>query len=190
MNRSFYSLLVSQTATNLGFALYTMVIVLHLYNETGSTALSATVTFISVISRMISGIFLPSISDRFRLNTLLIFSQAAQLLLLSGLFILFQLQLTSITMIWFFILLFFISFFIGFFSPVKSTIVKAVVPEHSRVKANSLISSVDQTFLFSVWTFGGALLAFLGKQTTLIITMVLLALSVMGLFFIKIERKT
>ena len=52
MNRSFYALLISQTSTNLGFALYTMIVVLHLFNETGSTALSAAVTLVSVIARM------------------------------------------------------------------------------------------------------------------------------------------
>ncbi|MBY6278546.1 hypothetical protein, partial [Symbiobacterium thermophilum] len=88
MTRSFYALLVSQTSTNLGFALYTMAVVMHLYNETGSTTLSATVTLISVISRMISGVLLPAISDRFKLSNLLIFSQLTQLVLLLGLLLL------------------------------------------------------------------------------------------------------
>ncbi|MEH7523025.1 MFS transporter [Bacillus sp. JJ1503] len=190
MNRSFYALLISQTSMNLGFALYTMVVVLHLYNETGSTTISAMVTLISVLSRMVSGVFLPSVSDRFQLNQLLIFSQIAQVMLLSVLFILFQQPLDTVIIIFIFSLLAVISFFNGFFAPVKSTIVKAVVPEHSRVKANSLLSSVDQTFLFSGWTFGGVLLAFLGKQTTLVITICFLAVSVVSLFFIKMNRST
>ncbi|KAB2332075.1 MFS transporter [Cytobacillus depressus] len=188
MNRSFYALLFSQTSTNLGFALYTMVVVLHLYNVTGSTALSATVTLISVLARMMSGIVLPSISDHFRPNHLLIFSQAVQLILLSGLFILFLQKLNTVILITIFIVLAFISFFNGFFSPVKGTIVKVIVPEHARVKANSLLSSVDQTFLFSGWTFGGVLLAFLGKQTTLTITICLITVSIIGLFFIKMNK--
>ncbi|MGG3918797.1 DUF3021 family protein [Parageobacillus thermoglucosidasius] len=52
-----------------------MAVVMHLYNETGSTTLSAAVTLISVISRMISGMLLPAISDRLKLLNLLLFSQ-------------------------------------------------------------------------------------------------------------------
>ncbi|MBU8771787.1 MFS transporter [Cytobacillus oceanisediminis] len=185
MNRSFYALLVSQTATNLGFALYTMAVVLHLYNETGSTALSAAVTLISVISRMISNILLPSISDRFQPVNLLKFSQISQIVLIAGLMILFLQQMKDFMLMAIFLVLVLISFFNGFFSPIKMSMVKAVVPKKQRVKANSLLSSVDQTFLFAGWTFGGILLAFLGKQSTLIITIILLVISILSLFLIK-----
>lgn len=84
-----------------------------------------------------------------------------------------------------FLVLALISFFNGFFSPIKMSMVKAVVPKKQRVKANSLLSSVDQTFLFAGWTFGGILLAFLGKQSTLIITIILLVISILSLFLIK-----
>lgn len=190
MNQSFYALLVSQTSTNLGFALYTMVVVMHLYTETGSTALSATVTLISVISHMVSSIVLPTISDRFKLTHLLMFSQITQLVLLTGLFILFQQELTIIILIFIFSLLVIISFFNGFFSPIKSSLVRAVVPEDSRVKANSLIASVDQTFLFAGWSFGGLLLAFLGIETTLGITFALVILSIVSLFNVKIKSSS
>lgn len=189
MNRSFYALLVSQTSTNLGFALYTMVVVMHLYNETDSTTLSAAVTFISIISRMVSGIVLSSVSDRFKLPALLMFSQLAQLVFLSGLFILFffhELSLAIVILI--FIFLFCISFFNGFFLPIKSSIVRAIVPENTRVKANSLLSSVDQTFLFAGWTLGGVLLTFLGKEITLLITFVLILISVGCLSVLKVNH--
>jgi hypothetical protein len=44
-----------------------MVVVMHLYDETRSTALAATVPLISVMSRMISTIVLPALSERFKL---------------------------------------------------------------------------------------------------------------------------
>ncbi|WP_264740434.1 MFS transporter [Cytobacillus firmus] len=188
MNRSFYALLVSQTATNLGFALYTMAVVLHLYNETGSTALSAAVTLVSVISRMISNILLPSISDRFQPVNLLKCSQISQIVLITGLMILFSQQMTDVMLMTIFLVLALVSFFNGIFSPIKMSMVKAVVPKEQRVKANSLLSSVDQTFLFAGWTFGGILLAFLGKQSTLIITIILLVSSILSLFLIKISQ--
>ncbi|MFE8697616.1 MFS transporter [Cytobacillus sp. FJAT-53684] len=187
MNRSYYALLISQTSTNLGFALYTMVVVLHLYNETGSTTLSAAVTLVSVIARMGSGIVLPVVSDRWKLTYLLIFAQVTQLLLLAGLFVLFHKKLTVAILVMIFILLSIISFFNGFFSPIKSSLVKVIVPENARVKANSLISSVDQTFLFAGWTFGGVVLAFWGKETTFVITFGLVVISIMCLFLVKVQ---
>ncbi|WP_313800793.1 MFS transporter [Cytobacillus sp.] len=188
MNRSFYALLVSQTSTNLGFALYTMVVVLHLYNETGSTALSAAVTLVSVIARMGSGLILPAVSDRFQLTQLLKFAQLSQLLLLGGLFVLFQQKHTAAIFVLIFIVLAIISFFNGFFSPIKSSLVKTIVDEKNRVKANSLIASVDQTFLFAGWTFGGMLLAFLGKEAAFAITFGLLIISIICLFLVKVHK--
>lgn len=128
MTRSFYALLVSQTATNLGFALYTMVVIMHLYNETGSTTLSAAVTLVSIFARMTSGFLLPSISDRFALHKILMMSQFAQLILLTGIFTLILQELSALILTLLFILLFLISFFNGFFSPIKSSIVKSCCP--------------------------------------------------------------
>nr|WP_246188315.1 MFS transporter [Metabacillus lacus] len=178
-------MLVSQTTTNLGFAIYTMVVVLHLYEMTGSTTLAATVTLVSVVSRIISTIFLPAISDKFKPSKLLMYSQMSQLILLCVLFGLFLQVINTINVMIIFFLLGFISFFNGFFSPVKSSIVKSIVPKSHRVKANSLISSVDQTFLFAGWTFGGVLLAFLGKQNTLFITICLTIISILSLSLVK-----
>ncbi|WP_342670178.1 MFS transporter [Bacillus marinisedimentorum] len=185
MNKSFYALLVSQTSTNLGFALYTMAVVLHLFNETGSTALSAAVTLVSVISRMVSHVVLPSISDRYKLRDILKLSQLLQVVLLIGMFFLLLQKLTGVMTTAVFILLSLISFFNGFFVPIKSSLVKVVIPAKLRVKANSLISTVDQTFLFAGWTFGGVILAFLGIPLTLIITIFFLAISVFSLLLFK-----
>lgn len=190
MNRSFYLLLISQTATNLGFALYTMIVVMHLYNETASTTLSALVTLISVSSRMVSGLVLTSFSDRFQLIYMLRFSQGMQLILLSVLLLLFFQPFSIVTLVIIFIVLGLISFFNGFFGPIKSSIVRSIVPVDMRVKANSLIASVDQTFLFAGWTFGGLLLAFLGKELTLVITISLMASSILCLFFIQSNNVT
>ncbi|MFD1739177.1 MFS transporter [Bacillus salitolerans] len=189
MNRSFYAVLVSQTATNLGFALYTMVVVLHLYNKSGSTTIAATVTLISIIFRMISHIMLPMISDRFKLPKLLLFSQTVQFILLIVLYVLFTQVDTSVHIGIIFMLLGLISFFNGFFTPIKSTLVRSIVPVDGRVKANSLLSSVDQTFLFAGWTFGGILLAIAGIHTTLFISIGLCVLTIVCLLLIKMNNE-
>jgi MFS family permease len=188
VSRSFYALLVSQTSTNLSFALFIMVVVMYLYNETGSTTLSTTATLISIASRMVSGMVLPTISDRFKLPTLLMLSQLTQLVFFSGLIILIHQQLSVFILMLVFVVMSFISFFNGFFSPIKSSIVRAIVSESDRVRANSLISSIDQTFLFAGWTFGGLLLSILGKEITLGIAFSLILLSIGSLCMVKVNE--
>ncbi|TKC15324.1 MFS transporter [Robertmurraya kyonggiensis] len=190
MNRSFYALLVSQCSTNFGFSLYTMVVVLHLYDETGSTTLAALVTLVSIFFRMMSSLTLPILSEKFKPTHILRFSQITQLVFLTILLLLFLQELTSSLIFIIFIVLAVISFFNGIFAPIKSSIVKVVVPEESRVKANSLLSSVDQTFLFAGWTFGGVLIAFLGKQQTLYITCGLILISIISLSLVKVDQST
>jgi MFS family permease len=165
-----------------------MVVVMYLYYETGSTTLSTTATLISIASRMVSGMVLPTISDRFKLPSLLMLSQLTQLVFLSGLIILIHQRLSVIILMLIFVFMSFISFFNGFFSPIKSSIVRAIVSESDRLRANSLLSSVDQTFLFAGWTLGGVVLSFLGKEITLCIAFSLILLSVGSLCFVKVNE--
>lgn len=185
MNRSFYALVVSQTSTNLAFALYTMTVVLHLKNETGSTALATVVTLISVITHMFSSIYLPLISDKYKSTSILKFSQFMQLFILLGLYILIHQKLSLVIFTLLFVLLAGMSFFNGFFSPLKSSIVRSIVPVSSRVKANSFIATIDQTFLFAGWSFGALMLALLGKEFTLFFTFFLTSLSMISLLFVR-----
>jgi len=167
-----------------------MAVVMFLYNQTGSTTLATTVTLLNIASRMISGIVLPTMSDRFSLTTLLKISQVIQLIFLL-LLIFFLSQSFSLMML---ILLMFvmaiIAFFNGYFSPIKSSLIKVIIPESDRVKANSLISSVDQTFLFAGWTLGGLMLALVGKEVTLGIAMFLIIVSIISLRFVKENKDT
>jgi MFS family permease len=188
VNRSFYALLISQTSTNLSFALYIMALVMYLYNETGSTAMSTAAPLISIASRMVSGIVLPTISDRFKLPALLMLTQLLQLVFILGLIILIHQRLSLFILVLIFVFMSFISFFNGFFSPIKSSIIRAIVSESDRVKANSFISSVDQTFLFAGWTFGGLLLTILGKEATLGIAFSLIFLSIASLCMVKVNE--
>ncbi|MFT4416330.1 MFS transporter [Fredinandcohnia humi] len=190
MNWSFFSLIVSQTSTNLSFALYTMAIIMYFYNETGLATISTTITLISVISRMISSFVLPIISDKFHSLTLIRFSQLIQLVFLSTLLFLLYLNPFSIKiMILTLVLMSIISFFNGWFSPIKSSLVGLLVLKDNRVKANSLLTTVDQMFMFAGWTLGGLLLTILGKEFILFISIMLLILSLASLGLIRLNNK-
>lgn len=160
-----------------------MVVVMYVYDATGSTAISAGVTLISLIARMLSSTFLPLFVERHRLRSLLLFSQFIQLMMLGVLYPLLQSQ-NSVNLILILIIIAMISIFNGWFSPIKSTVVRSIVEEDKRIQANSLLSTVDQMFLFSGWTFGGMLIAFLGHQSTLVITIILITISFISLFLI------
>lgn len=74
------------------------------------------------------------------------------------------------TLILVFIIISCISFFNGWFSPLKSAIIGEIISPDRRVKANGLLSTVDQTFQFVGWSLGGLIIAFLGEGYTIILT--------------------
>ncbi|RAS78384.1 hypothetical protein A3863_18160 [Priestia endophytica] len=57
MNKSYYSILISQTTTNLGFSLYTMSVILFLYHLTHSPFLTSLVTLVSILVKGTKYIF-------------------------------------------------------------------------------------------------------------------------------------
>lgn len=185
MNKSYYSILVSQATTNLGFALYTMSVTLFLFNLTDSAAITSLITFISILARMLGSATLPVFSNKVKFRTLLITSQIFQFLFLSSLLFVYTSSYSSIILLYSFIIVGGVSFFNGWFSPLKSTIIKSIVSEDKRVQANSLLSTVDQTFQFVAWAFGGLLLAFLGKSITLGITLCLIMISLISFLSLR-----
>lgn len=83
MNRSFYALIVGQTSTNVSFALYTMVVVLYIYQHTNSTTFASFATLMSMLARIGSSMFLPTLSDRLKLTQLIVYAQLTQLIFYS-----------------------------------------------------------------------------------------------------------
>lgn len=65
----------------------------------------------------------------------------------------------------------------------KSAIIGEIISPDKRVKANGLLSTVDQTFQFVGWSLGGLIIAFLGKGYTIILTTFLLFTSLISLLF-------
>ncbi|ASB91282.1 MFS transporter [Bacillus sonorensis] len=187
MKKGYYSILFSQTTTNLGFSLYTMAVISFLYNMTNSTTIASLVTFISIMFRIIGSTALPLATTRFNLRLILMISQLIQIVLLVCL-IYFLLQTYSFEMmVLVFMMIGGISFFNGWFAPLKGALIGEIIPLDERVKANGLLSAVDQTFQFAGWSLGGLIIAFLGEGYTMIITILLLVVS---LFFIMFCLRT
>ncbi|MCY8233970.1 MFS transporter [Priestia endophytica] len=190
MNKSYYSVLISQATTNLGFSLYTMTVILFLHHLTDSTFLTSLVTLVSILARMLGSTVLPLFSTKLHFCSLLLLSQIMQFTFLLILLFLFTEKNSPSLIFLTFSIIMVVSFFNGWFSPLKTTMIRVIVPSESRVKANSLLSTVDQTFQFIGWSFGGFLLAFLGKGSTLIITLFLILISMILLLCIGTVYKS
>ncbi|MED0871067.1 MFS transporter [Bacillus spizizenii] len=183
MSKGYYSILFSQTTTNLGFSLYTMVVISFLFKMTNSTTIASLVTLISIIFRIFGSAILPLITIRLKLHLTIIISQLIQMLLLICLFYSLLRTYSNQTLILVFIIISCISFFNGWFSPLKSAIIGEIISPDKRVKANGLLSTVDQTFQFVGWSLGGLIIAFLGEGYTIILTIFLLFTSLISLLF-------
>ncbi|ASS70031.1 MFS transporter [Bacillus atrophaeus] len=183
MSKGYYSILFSQTTTNLGFSLYTMVVISFLFKMTNSTTIASLVTLISIIFRIFGSAILPLITIQLKLHLTLIISQLIQILLLTCLFYFLLRPYSYQTIILVFIIISSISFFNGWFSPLKSALIGEIVPSDKRVKANGLLSTVDQTFQFVGWSLGGLIISLLGEGYTIIITILLLLISLFFLLF-------
>ncbi|AKO92076.1 MFS transporter [Priestia filamentosa] len=190
MNKSYYSVLISQVTTNLGFSLYTMTVILFLHHLTDSTFLTSLVTLVSILARMLGSTMLPLFSTKLHFQPLLLLPQIMQFtFLLILLFLLTEKDSPALIFLTFSIIGV-VSFFNGWFSPLKTTMIRVIVPSESRIKANSLLSTVDQTFQFIGWSFGGFLLAFLGKESTLVFTLSLILISMISLLCIGTVYKS
>ncbi|MED4074283.1 MFS transporter [Priestia endophytica] len=190
MNKSYYSILISQATTNLGFSLYTMTVILFLHHLTNSTFLTSLITLVSILARMLGSTVLPLFSTKLHFRSLLLLSQIVQFTFLLILLCLFTEKNSSALIFLTFSIIVVVSFFNGWFSPLKTTMIRVIVPSESRIKANSLLSTIDQTFQFIGWSFGGFLLAFLGKGSTLMITLSLILISMTSLLFIGTVYKS
>lgn len=83
------------------------------------------------------------------------------------------------------ILVFVISFMDGWTRPCRNSLVPRLVSSNQIVKANSLLSSINQIVQILGWSLGGILIVYIGEIYVLLITICLLALSTISLFFIK-----
>ncbi|YCA45022.1 hypothetical protein M1E11_07525 [Bacillus sp. JZ8] len=91
---------------------------------------------------------LPLFSTKLHFQPLLLLPQIMQFTFLLILLFLFTEKNSPARIFLTFSIIGVVSFFNGWFSPLKTTMIRVMVPSESRIKANSLLSTVDQTFQF------------------------------------------
>lgn len=188
-NTSFWFLWAGQSLALFGDVLYIVALVTLIYQYTGTATYTAMVPIVRVGSLMISGILAPLIIDRYRLHQILIFSLLGQtiLILLLTLFNISFHPLTSVFPILLFVVG--ISFLEGWAAPVRNSLVPRLVNEDQLVKANGYLATTDQTVQFVGWAIGGTLIAIIGPESALWITLGLFVLSMISLYLVRVTTE-
>lgn len=175
---SFRFLWSGQILANLGDILYIVSLIKLIYDKTGSVTYMSLVPFFTTISALISGLLAPLLINKFKLKSILTYSQTGKTILLFLLCInvsILEEQLLFLI----YLLISLISFLDGWASPARNALIPSLVEESKLVKTNSLLSISDQVIQLITWPIGSILLVSFGPVTILWQTFFFFLLSTM-----------
>ncbi|TDM00997.1 MFS transporter, partial [Macrococcus hajekii] len=175
--------LIVQLLTNLAFSFYTMGVTYFVYTTTHSVFYSSLITFLSLFSRILSGLSINIVSSLIKIKKLLIFTTFLQIIF--TIIIFFLIHFESLILLYVFIAL--LSYTTGFFNPIKSLLLKKILDKEIMTKGLSIISSLDQTLSLLGWIAGGWLISIVGYKNIIIITIILITISLIVVSNLKIE---
>jgi MFS family permease len=173
-----------QMAANLGDVLYIVCLIKLIFDATGYVTYMSLVPFFNTFSALISGFLAPLIINKYKLKSILIYSQCGKTFLILGLcFTAPLIHLETLYLIYLFIC--FISFLDGWASPARNALIPSLVEGDRLVKTNSLLAISDQVVQLIAWPIGGTLLVIWGGEDILWITFSLYLFSTVLMGFIK-----
>ncbi|MDQ6596448.1 MFS transporter [Bacillus salipaludis] len=184
-NESFRFLTIGQSLADGGDVFYIIALITIVYGDTKSAFYVSLVPLTKMVSGSLSGALAPFIIDKYRLKSILSYSQLSKTLILLLLAIYCWFYLSTTTLILIFVLVFLISFLDGFSSPSSSALLPSLVPSNELAKANSVLSSINQFIQLGGWAIGGVLASLLGTNGLFFLTFILYILSTMMMFLIK-----
>lgn len=180
---SFRFLWIGQMLANLGDVLYTVSLTTMVYKVTKSVTFMSFVPFVITITALISGIVAPIIIDKYKLKSILFYSQFGKTIFLLFLcFLAFNIKTEFLWLLY--LLIAFISFLDGWASPARNALVPSLVKEEKLIKANSFLAISDQVTQLIAWPIGSLLLVLLGGSTILLFTFTLFVISSILMFLI------
>ncbi|MFF2450646.1 MFS transporter [Neobacillus sp. NPDC058068] len=179
---SFRFLWFGQMFANLGDILFIVCLIKLIFDATGSVTYMSLVPFFNTISALISGLLAPLVINKYRLKSILFYSQSGKTILL----LLLTISAAAIKtggLFWVYLFICLISFLDGWASPARNALVPSLVEEGKLVKTNSLLSISDQIVQLIAWPIGSILLVSLGADNILWLTFSLYFIStaLMGL---------
>lgn len=174
LTRAFYYLWTTQTAANAADVLYIMALTVMVLDRTNSLVSAALLPLIRSGAQLLSSLVAPLFIQRFKLSSLLFFSQTGQFLLFICLSVYIQLNSVESSLVLVFSLIFVMSFLDGWTTPARNALIpRLVTHEQGLLKANGLMSVSDQVVQFAGWGLSGVIVAFIGSSSTLLVTAVI-----------------
>lgn len=192
MNKNFYYLWSSISFGKLALSLYTMTITLTIFSITHSATFASLVMLIHVIGKLVSSFVFPLITEKASIKRILISSIQAQLVV-----ILLILAISNentllnpvLKIILIYIFIGFSGFTDGFVSPSRMSLIPEMVEQAKLGKANSLISTTDQTFSLLGWSVGTIAINTYGSNWILLTSIILLLISLLSSLPIKNKKR-
>lgn len=189
LTRAFYYLWTTQTAANAADVLYIMALTVMVLDRTNSLVSAALLPLIRSGAQLLSSLVAPLFIQRFKLPSLLFFSQTGQFLLFICLAVYIQLNSVESSLVLVFSLIFVMSFLDGGTTPARNALIpRLVTHEQGLLKANGLMSVSDQVVQFAGWGLSGVIVAFIGSSSTLLIAAVIYGLA--AVFTLGVKEPT
>ena len=190
MKKSFHFLWISQLFANLGDVFYIVGLISILYQASESPFYMALLPFLNMTGRMISSSFAPLIFNHYRLKQLLVISQALKTALL---LILAVGSLYTLSLYFMFSIIFAVAFLDGLAQPASTALIPRIVDKSQLLRANGLLSMINESTQLGGWALGGILVAAMNGEIVIWITFILFVLSTLCLLFVidhtSFERK-
>ncbi|MFC5469362.1 MFS transporter [Cohnella suwonensis] len=182
---AFRLLWTGQSLSALGDTLYIVALITLLYDATFSAAYTAMIPFLRCVANLVSGFLAPLAIEKFPLRKLLVYAQAFQTALLLSLTLVMVASSDSIAppVVLAFVLL--LSWLEAWILPAKNAIVPRLVDEHRLLKANSLLSMIEQSVRLAGWALGATLLVAIGARNVMWTTFALFAIATVAMAFIR-----
>ncbi|MGE7926854.1 MFS transporter [Lysinibacillus xylanilyticus] len=181
MKKSFHFLWVSQLLANLGDVFYIVGLISILYKLSESPFYLALLPLLSMVGRMISSSIAPIWLNRYPLKTLLLISQALKTLLL---LILALFSLYTLSLLFIFIIIFMVAFLDGFAQPASSALIPRIVDKAKLLRANGILSMINESTQLGGWALGGILVAVTNGEIVIWITLILFIFSTIFIMLI------
>ncbi|MBD7936435.1 MFS transporter [Cytobacillus sp. Sa5YUA1] len=189
MNKSFYYLWASISFGKLSLSLYTMTATLIIFSLTHSATLAAMVMLIHVIGKFLSGFVFPLVTESTSLKKILSMSQLTQFLIIACILGVVSMDINQVVQLTFiYSLIGLAAFMDGFISPSRMSLIPELVEDTKIGKANSLISTTDQSFALLGWSVGTIAINYYGESRVLLVSLTLLMLSFFSSLRLKIKK--
>lgn len=184
--RSFFLLLSNQSIASAGDIFYLVSIISVVYERTSSVFLVSLIPFINTFSRFLGGLFAPWIMEKGNLRSILASASTGKGLLLMILPVLLLIGIGSSFLIWALTVVGLIAVLDSWITPARNASLPKIVPRHSLVRANSIVSMSDQLIQLAGWPVGALCLVLFPPGAVLIgtsLTFMMISLLLLGVRF-------